>query len=121
MFVTLSDLSLFAQAAAPQGQSPGSPLNSLLIMIPIFGLMYFLFIRPQKRKQQQIMEMLKTLKAGDKVMTTSGAFGTISKVSEQTVHIVFGEKIEMEFIRSAVAEIISEPKEEVAEEAIEEK
>lgn len=108
----ISLLSLFNLAQAGEAGAPagaGNPFGSLLIMIPLFGLMYFLFIRPQKKKQQQVMEMLKTLKAGDKVMTTSGALGIISKVSDKTVRILFADKVEIEFVRSAVAEIIQEP------------
>ena len=54
-----------AAAARP---SPGGSLNGLWIFIPIFGLMYFLMIRPQQKKQKQVQEMLRQLKAGDKVM-----------------------------------------------------
>jgi preprotein translocase subunit YajC len=97
-----------AQTAGNGQQPGGNPLGSLLIMIPLFGLMYFLFIRPQKKRQQQIQEMLKTLKAGDKVMTTSGAFGVITQVSDRTIRILFSDKVEIEFVRSAVAEIINE-------------
>jgi len=116
--VELSLLSFchLAQAGAAGNGQAGNPFGSLLIMIPLFGLMYFLFIRPQKKKQQQVQEMLKTLKAGDKVMTTSGALGVISKVSDRTVRILFADKVEIEFVRSAVAEIINEPAAEKAEE-----
>ena len=105
-----------AQAAGNGQQPGGNPLGSLLIMIPLFGLMYFLFIRPQKKRQQQIQEMLKTLKAGDKVMTTSGAFGVITQVSDRTIRILFADKVEIEFVRAAVAEIINEPAAAKAEE-----
>ncbi len=113
-FSLLSFFHLAQASAAGNGQT-GNPFGSLLIMIPLFGLMYFLFIRPQKKKQQQIQEMLKTLKAGDKVMTSSGALGVISKVTDRTVRILFADKVEIEFVRSAVAEIITEPSAEKAE------
>ena len=104
-----------AQAGAAGGGQTANPLGPLLIMIPIFGLMYFILIRPQRKQQQQVQEMLKTLKAGDKVMTTSGALGVISKVSEKTVRIILADKVEIEFVRSAVAEIINEQPAEDAE------
>ncbi len=111
MELSLLQLFTVAQTCPPAAASgsTGNPFGSLLIMVPLFGLMYFLFIRPQKKKQQQVLEMLKTLKAGDKVMTTSGALGVISKVSDKTVRILFADKVEIEFVRSAVAEIINEP------------
>ena len=98
-----------AQAGAAGGGQTANPFGTLIIMIPIFGLMYFMLIRPQKKRQQEVQEMLKTLKAGDKVMTTSGALGVISKVSDKTVKIIFADKVEIEFVRSAVAEIINLP------------
>ncbi|MFA6930033.1 MAG: preprotein translocase subunit YajC [Lentisphaeria bacterium] len=111
MELSLLQLFTMAQTCPPAAASgsAGNPFGSLLIMVPLFGLMYFLFIRPQKKKQQQVMEMLKTLKAGDKVMTSSGALGVISKVTDKTVRILFADKVEIEFVRSAVAEIITEP------------
>ena len=96
---------LFLGQAAGSG-STGSPFSGLIILIPLFGLMYFLLYRPQQQKQKQLQEMLSKLKVGDRVMTSSGALGVISKVSEKTVHITLADKVEIEFVRAAVAEII---------------
>lgn len=77
------------------------------IFLPLLGIMYFLMIRPQQKRQKEMQEMLRKLKTGDKVMTTAGAFGTITRVSEKNVVIALDPKnIEVEFTRSAVAEII---------------
>ncbi|MBR4125503.1 MAG: preprotein translocase subunit YajC [Victivallales bacterium] len=103
----------FADAAAPaaqQGTPAGGGLGSLWIFLPILGIMYFLMIRPQQKKQKQIQEMLSQLKVGDRVMTNSGALGTITKVSEKTVRIAFNSNVEVDFVRAAVAEIIPEEK-----------
>ena len=77
-----------APAAAPaQNSAPaGGGLSSFLIFIPIFGLMYFLMIRPQQKKQKQVQEMLRQLKAGDKVMLNSGALG-IGRCVEIIAHM----------------------------------
>ena len=103
----------FADAAAPaaqQGAPAGGGLGSLWIFLPILGIMYFLRIRPQQRKQKQVQEMLSQLKVGDRVMTNSGALGTIVKVSEKTVRIAFSSTVEVDFVRAAIAEIIPEEK-----------
>ncbi len=92
--------------AAAGRPSPGGSLNGLWIFIPIFGLMYFLMIRPQQKKQKQVQEMLRQLKAGDKVMMNSGALGTISGVTEKTVKVTFADGHVIEFVRAAVAEIL---------------
>ncbi|NMA42458.1 MAG: preprotein translocase subunit YajC [Oligosphaeraceae bacterium] len=108
----------FCLAQAGGGAATGgSPLGSLLLMAALFGLMYFLFIRPQKRRQMQIQEMLSKLKVGDRVMTSGGMLGTISKVSDKTVRIVLADKVEIEFVRSAVADIIKDPEAETNENA----
>jgi len=70
--------------------------------------MYFLLYRPQQQKQKQLQEMLSKLKVGDKVMTTSGALGIVSKVLDKTVYITLAEKVEIEFVRAAVAEIVKD-------------
>lgn len=95
-----------APAGAPATR-PGGGLGSLWIFIPIFGLMYFLMIRPQQKKQKQIQEMLRQLKAGDKVMLNSGALGTVDSVTEKTVRIAFADGHKIDFVRQAVAEILN--------------
>lgn len=109
----LTSIVSFAQEAAPaaasgaQSAPQGSLFSSMWIFLPLLGIMYFLMIRPQQKRQKEMQEMLRKLKTGDKVMTTAGAFGTITKVSEKNVVIALDPKnIEVEFTRSAVAEII---------------
>ena len=114
----LSQTLIFAQEAAPaaapaangaaQPAPAGSGWSSFLIFIPIFGLMYFLMIRPQQKKQKQLQEMLRQLKAGDKVMMNSGALGTITAVAEKTVRVSFADGHQVDFVRAAVAEILKD-------------
>lgn len=100
-----------AEAAAPaaEGAAPaagGSPWGSMLIFLPLLGIMYFLMIRPQQKKQKQIQEMLRQIKVGDRVMTTAGAIGTLVSVNDRTVRISFAKGVEIEYVRAAVGEII---------------
>ena len=104
-----------AAAAAGNGQAP-SPFGSLWIFIPLIGVMYFLMIRPQQKRQKQQREMLSHLKVGDRVMTSSGALGTLTKVSEKTVRIAFVNGHEVDYVRAAIAEIIPEENASTAEE-----
>ena len=80
----------------------------LWVFVAMFGRMYFLMIRPQQKKQKQVQEMLSHLKVGDRVMTSSGMLGTITRVTDKTVRIAFGAKFEADFVRAAVAEILPE-------------
>ena len=107
MNIFLQPILTFADAAAQNAPAAGG-LGSFWIFIPIFGIMYFLMIRPQQRKQKQVQEMLNQLKVGDKVMTNSGALGTIVKVTEKTVRVAFNSSVEIDFVRAAIAEVIKD-------------
>jgi preprotein translocase subunit YajC len=93
-----------------QGQPGGGSILTLLLpWVLIFGIFYFLVIRPQQRRQKQQQSerdlMLKALKAGDKVITTGGIYGTIVTVKEKddTVQLRIAQSVSIEILRSAIA------------------
>lgn len=93
-----------------QGQGgPGGLLGAFLPMILIFGIFYFLVIRPQQRRQRQQQQdrdiMLKALKGNDKVITTGGIYGTIVAVKEKddTVVLRIAQGVTIEILRSSIA------------------
>ena len=71
----------------------------------IFVIFYFLLIRPQKLKAKQQAELLKGVKPGDKVVTTSGILATVITVKEKSISIRSGDS-KMEITKAAIAEII---------------
>ena len=75
----------------------------------------FLMIRPQQKKQKEHEEMLSRVKAGDKVMTTGGIYGTVVRVSYDKVTLEIAERVHVEFAQGAIANIIT------AEKALEKK
>ena len=99
-----------------QGSASGGLLG-LLPFILIFVIFYFLLIRPQQRKQRQAQqertELLKALKAGDKVVTTGGIYGTIVAVREKddTVQLRIAQSVSVEAERSAIARLQESEKE----------
>ena len=93
-------------AAAPS--AGGSMMGTLLFMIPIFAIMYFLMIRPQQKKQKEHDEMISHIKAGDKVMTNGGIFGTVYKVTDSRVTITIAEKVNVEFASGAIANVLKD-------------
>lgn len=110
-FLSFAQEATEAAPAATQGGAPrpnAGGFGSLWIFIPIFGLMYFMMIRPQQKKQKQMQEMLSKVKAGDKVMLNSGALGTIVSVTEKTVRVSFCDGHQIDFVRAAVAEILTD-------------
>jgi preprotein translocase subunit YajC len=98
-------------------QGGGGGLIQFLPFILIFVIFYFLLIRPQQKRQKQAQldreTMLKALKAGDKVVTTGGIFGTIVAVREKddTVQLRIAQSVSIEAERSAIARLQSAEKE----------
>ncbi len=68
----------------------GGAVGMVLWIVILIAFMYFFMIRPQKKEQQQKSAMLQALEIGDTVLTTSGFYGTIIDMSEDTVIIEFG-------------------------------
>jgi len=99
------------------GGSATGGLVGLLPFILIFVIFYFLLIRPQQKKQRQAQQdreaMLKTLKAGDKIVTTGGIYGTIVAVREKddTVQLRIAQSVSVEAERSAIARLQTSEKE----------
>jgi preprotein translocase subunit YajC len=89
----------------------------LIILILIFGLMYFLLIRPQRQQQRRHQEMLSNLKVGDEVITAGGIYGDVVAVEPDRVSLEIAEDVEVEVARRAIASIVvPEPGEDEAEE-----
>ena len=69
-------------------------VGSLLLMVAwiaiIIGFMYFFMIRPQKKEQKKLQEMISSMEVGDYVLTTSGFYGSIIDITEDTVIVEFG-------------------------------
>ena len=103
----MNALMLFAQDAAPAAQQGGLPGGMLIPMILIFGIFYFMMIRPQQRKEKERLKMIKELRAGQKVVFAGGLIGTIAEAKEKTfvIEMVSGS---VEVSRAAVTSVIAE-------------
>jgi preprotein translocase subunit YajC len=85
------------------GQLQGT--NGLLQFLPfalILGIFYFLILRPMKARQKKIQEFQASLKVGDKVVTTSGIYGQITRLNEKSVQVQIADKVRIEVARAAV-------------------
>lgn len=91
---------------APQGGQggDGGMLPTLIMFGAIFLIMYFLMIRPQQKKQKEQQKMLSELKAGDKVVTSSGIYGTIVSSDDETVLLKISDNANVRFLKSAVTQ-----------------
>ena len=68
----------------------GGTIGMVIWLVVIFAFMYFMMIRPQKKEQQKKDLMLRELAVGDTVLTTSGFYGTLIDITDDTVIVEFG-------------------------------
>lgn len=90
------------QGGAGQGGA-GGLLGSLLPLILIFVIFYFLLIRPQQKKAKEQKNMIDNLKKGDKIVTSGGIYGVIEAVGSNTVTLKVGENVKIKLGKPYVA------------------
>ncbi len=95
----------YAADAAQQGGGSQNMISMLFPFVLIFGVMYLLLIRPQQKKQKKHQEMLKSLKKGDKVITSGGLYGIIVKVTERDVILEVADKVNLRYSVSAIGHV----------------
>src|SRR5688572_17202562 len=88
-------------AAASSGQSSG--LLQFLPFALILGIFYFLILLPMKRRQKKIQAFQEALKVGDKVITTSGIYGSITRLGDKSIQVQIADKVRIEIARQSVA------------------
>ena len=75
---------------------------SILLIVGLIAIFYFMLIRPQQKRMRQQMELMHNLRAGDEVMTSAGIYGTITEVEEETVLLEVSEDVEIRVAKSAI-------------------
>ena len=83
-----------------------SSLMSMLPLVLMFVVLYFVMIRPQMKKQKEHRAMIDALAKGDEVVTGGGLLGKVSKLSESTVSLEVAAGVEIQIQRSAVVQIL---------------
>jgi preprotein translocase subunit YajC len=86
-----------------------SPLLQLVPFALILGIFYFIILLPAKRKQQKVQQFLDNLKVSDKVITTSGIHGQITKIDDQIVQLEIADKVRIKVSRAAIAGLQGQP------------
>ena len=83
-----------------------SPTFSLVLMILLIALIYFMMIRPQRKKDKADREMRESLRVGDEVITIGGIIGKVEKINEKTVVIsTTAAKNKIEFLKTGIASV----------------
>ena len=75
---------------AEQGAGAASLITMVLMYAVVIGAFYFIFMRPQKKEEKKLKAMIAALEIGDYVLTTSGFYGSIIDITEDTVIVEFG-------------------------------
>ena len=109
MIMNLMVMAETAAAGADQ-QTGGMNIGFMIAYLAFFALLiYFLFIRPTRKQSQQQNEMMQGLKPGDSIMTTSGFYGTVIGIDDDTVIVEFGnnKNCRIPMHKKAIAEVES--------------
>jgi preprotein translocase subunit YajC len=94
-----------APAGGQAGQGGGSMITSLLPLILIFVIFYFLLIRPQQKRAKEHRQMLDNIKKGDKVITSGGIYGVVENVGTNTFTVKIAENVKIKLGKGNVAAV----------------
>jgi preprotein translocase subunit YajC len=100
--------SAFAQTA-PAAAAGGDMQSSLMSMLPLvlmFVVLYFVMIRPQMKKQKEHRTMVEALAKGDEVVSAGGLLGKVSKLGDSYLGIEIASGVEVQIQRSAVVQVL---------------
>ena len=85
-----------------QAQAPGGGIISFLPLVLILGIFYLIVFLPARRRQKKLQDMIDNLKAGDKVITSGGIYGTIVGFKDDRIQLRIAENVKVELSRNAV-------------------
>lgn len=90
---------VFAMGAPPEGASPWLQFIPFALVLGIF---YFVILLPMRRKQQKAQQFLDNLKVGERVVTTGGLYGQITRLGERSIQLQIADKVRVEVSKAAI-------------------
>lgn len=105
MFIS-SAFAQTAPAAAAAGGDMQSTLMSMLPLLLMFAVLYFVMIRPQMKKQKEHRSMIDTLAKGDEIVTAGGLLGKVSKIGDAYLSVELATGVEVQMQRQAVVQVL---------------
>lgn len=96
-----------SDAAAGTAGATGGMSGTLIMLVLMVGVFYFLLIRPQRKRDKEAKEMMAALKKGDKIVTIGGIRGTVTSVKETTVVVKVDTDTRIEFNKSAISQVLN--------------
>ena len=100
--------SAFAQTApaAAAGGDMQSTLMSMLPLLLMFAVLYFVMIRPQMKKQKEHRAMIEALAKGDEIVTAGGLLGKVSKIGDAYIGVELASGVDVQMQRNAVVQVL---------------
>ena len=98
----MSPLSSFVVAMGTPAAGAANPILQFIPFILVLAIFYFVILLPMKRKQQKVQAFLDTLKIGDRIVTSGGIHGSITRLNDQSVQVQIAEKVRIEVSRAAI-------------------
>ena len=98
--------SVFAMGAPPEGGNPWLQFVPFAIVLAIF---YFIILLPMRKKQQKMQQFLENLKVGDRVITTGGIYGQVTKLGGETVQLQIADKLRIEVAKASIGGYQGQP------------
>lgn len=98
--------SAFAQTAPAAGGDMSSSLMSMLPLVLMFVVLYFVMIRPQLKRQKEHRAMVDALAKGDEVATAGGLIGRVSKIGDSYLGVEIANGVEVQLQRTAVVQVL---------------
>ena len=98
-----------AQTAAPAATGAESMFGNLTSMLPLvlmFVVLYFVMIRPQMRRQKEAKAMIEALAKGDEVVTAGGLLGRVTRLGESFLHVEIASGVEIQLQRTAIVQVL---------------
>ena len=95
-----------SEAWAQSGAAQGGGIESMLLIVLMFGVLYFLMIRPQMKRAKEQRAMVDALQKGDEIVAGSGVLGRITKLNENYVSLEIAPGVEIQMQRSAVQMVL---------------
>ena len=96
----------YAMAQSPGGGGAGSVATQVVFFAAIFAIFYFLLIRPQQKQKREREALLRAVRKGDRVVTSSGMHGTVVGLDEHTVTLKVSDQVKLQFDRAAIGRIV---------------
>lgn len=93
--------------ASPLAQFFGGGMSFPVMMALMFGILYFMVIRPQNAERKKLQQQIDQLQKGDKVLTSAGIFATVVSIESDRAVLKIGDDTKVEFAKSAIAQVLT--------------